>query len=106
MSRPDLSISPHPPPRGNAEAAYSDFDPFWQFVSGPLNAGGFGPNDVDATFGAQQVFVKAPPQPNASPATEFQFFGQVSIDAGSRVMTVRLRDINGVVLWSIDLPPA
>jgi alkaline phosphatase D len=52
------------------------------------------------------VFVKAPPQPNASPATEFQFFGQVSIDAGSRVMTVRLRDINGVVLWSIDLPPA
>jgi alkaline phosphatase D len=89
-----------------SQAAYSDFDPFWQFVSGPLNAGGFGPNDVDATFGAQQVFVKAPPQPNASPATEFQFFGQVSIDAGSRVMTVRLRDINGVVLWSIDLPPA
>ncbi|WP_278259396.1 alkaline phosphatase D family protein [Nocardioides convexus] len=25
-------------------AAYQDFDPFWEFVSGPLNAGAFGPN--------------------------------------------------------------
>ncbi len=32
-------------------AAFTDFDPFWEFVSGPLNAGGFGPNDLDATFG-------------------------------------------------------
>jgi len=88
-----------------AQAAYSDFDPFWQFVSGPLHAGGFGPNALDATFGPQQLFVKAPPVANASPATEYQFFGQVSIDAASSVLTVRLRDVTGAVLWSTDLQP-
>ena len=32
-------------------------------------------------------------------------FGQVSIDGTSEVMTVRLRDVNGAVLWSTDLEP-
>jgi alkaline phosphatase D len=87
------------------KAAYQDFDPFWQFVSGPLNAGSFPPDAVDTTFGAQQVFVKAPPQANTSPATEYQFFGQVSIAADSGVMTVRLRDNSGTVLWTKELEP-
>ena len=34
-------------------AAFQDFDPFWEFVSGPLNAGSFGPGKLDATFGPQ-----------------------------------------------------
>ena len=87
------------------KAADQDFDPFWQFVSGPLHAGGFGPNALDGTFGPQQMFVKAPPVADASPATEFQFFGQVSIAAANQVMTVRLRDNAGTVLWSTDLEP-
>ena len=32
------------------KAQFTDFDPFWEFVSGPLNAGTFGPNALDATF--------------------------------------------------------
>ena len=32
-------------------AQFQDFAPFWEFVSGPLNAGTFGPNELDATFG-------------------------------------------------------
>jgi alkaline phosphatase D len=87
------------------KAAFQDFDPFWQFVSGPLHAGAFGPNALDATFGPQQMFVKAPPVADSSPATEYQFFGQVSIDAGTRAMTVRLRDNSGAVLWATDLEP-
>ena len=87
------------------KAAYQDFDPFWQFTSGPLNAGAFPPDAVDTTFGAQQVFVKAPPYANASPATEFQFFGQVAISAETEAMTVRLRDNSGAVLWSKELDP-
>ena len=86
-------------------AAFQDFDPFWQFTSGPLNAGAFPPDAVDTTFGAQQVFVKAPSYANASPATEFQFFGQVSISAETEAMTVRLRDNSGAVLWSKELVP-
>lgn len=89
-----------------AKAAFSDFTPFWQFVSGPLHAGAFPAVDLDNTFGAQQVFVKAPSISNASPATEFQFFGQVSIDAVSRTLTVRLRDNAGRVLCRKDLTPA
>jgi alkaline phosphatase D len=82
-----------------------DFNPFWQFTSGPLNAGAFPPDAVDQTFGAQQVFVKAPAVANAAPNTEYQFFGQVSVAFGSGAMTVRLRDVTGTVLWSTELAP-
>ena len=88
-----------------SRAAYPDFDPFWEFVSGPLNAGGFGPNTLDGTFGPQAVFVETPPHPNASPAEGFQYFGEVSIDGQSEVMTVRLRGVDGSVRWSTELSP-
>ena len=42
------------------KAQFQDFSPFWEFVSGPLNAGTFGPNELEDTFGPQLVFVKAP----------------------------------------------
>ncbi len=86
-------------------AAFTDFAPFWEFVSGPLNAGAFGPNALDPTFGPLAVFVAAAPHPNTSPAEGAQFFGQVSIDAGSRVMTVRLRNLDGRVLHTQELQP-
>jgi alkaline phosphatase D len=81
-----------------AKAAFRGFDPFWEFVAGPLNAGTFGPNALDGTFGPQLVFVKAPPpgQANLSPFSGLQFFGEVNIDAQTRDLTVDLRDINGL----------
>jgi alkaline phosphatase D len=89
-----------------AKAAFTDFDPFWEFVSGPLNAGGFGPNKLEGTFGPQLRFAKTPPAANTSPADGCQYFGEVAIDAGSEVLTVRLRDLNGTVLFTTDLEPA
>jgi alkaline phosphatase D len=88
-----------------ARAAFRDFDGFWEFVAGPLNAGTFGPNVLDGTFGPQAVFVKAPPpgQSNLSPYSGYQFFGEVNIDAQSRDMTVDLRDLNGVSVFSKTL---
>jgi alkaline phosphatase D len=83
-----------------AKAAVGDFDPFWEFVSGPLNAGAFGPNALDPTFGPQPVFAATPPAPNTSPADGFQFFGQVQIDGYSRAMTVTLRDIDGNAVFT------
>ena len=90
-----------------AKAAFRDFDPFWEFVAGPLNAGSFGPNTLDGTFGPQVVFVKAPPpgQSNLSPFSGLQFFGEVNIDAYSGVMTVDLRDIDGASVFSRKLQP-
>jgi alkaline phosphatase D len=80
--------------------AFTDFDEFWEFVSGPLNAGAFGPNDLDGTFGLQAVFVHAPPTQNASPPDAFQHFGEVLIDGKSRELTVNLCDATGSVLFS------
>ena len=89
-----------------AKAAFKDFDPFWEFVSGPLNAGAFGPNRLDGTFGPVAKFVQAPPHANTSPAEGYQFFGEVDIDAHSATLTVRLRDLDGKVLHTETLNPA
>ena len=90
-----------------ANAQFSDFTPFWEFVSGPLNAGTFGPNDLDNTFGPQVVYQKAPEagQVNLPPSAGMQFFGQVNIDAASGAMRVSLHDLEGVELFSQMLEP-
>jgi alkaline phosphatase D len=88
-----------------AKAQFTDFAPFWEFVSGPLNAGGFGPNKTDATFGMQVMYQKAPTEVNAPPTSGMQFFGQVDIDAKTRAMTVTLKDIAGASLYAKTLAP-
>ena len=87
-------------------AAFSDFTPFWEFVSGPLNAGSFGPNKLDMTFGPKVMYQKAPETQNTSPFAELQFFGQVDIDPKTRAMTVSLKDLNNKVLFAKELPAA
>jgi alkaline phosphatase D len=89
-----------------ARAAFTDFDPFWEFVSGPLNAGTFGPNRLDNTFGPQVVFQKAAAYPNQPPSDGNQFFGQVRIAGDTGVLTAGLYDASGARLWSTDLEPA
>jgi alkaline phosphatase D len=85
-------------------AAVGDFDPFWEFVSGPLHAGAFGPNTLDPTFGPQAVFVHAPPAANTTPLDGFQHFGEVQ--ANQHELTVWLRDATGASLWSKTLKVA
>ena len=86
-------------------AAFKDFEPFWEFVSGPLNAGAFGPNDADKTFGLDVVFHKAPPKPNSAPSEGYQFFGQVDIDHKTQALTVVLKDLHGASLFTKTLEP-
>jgi alkaline phosphatase D len=87
-------------------ATFQDFDPFWEFVSGPLNAGAFGPNRLDGTFGPRAEYIEAPPAPNASPARGFQFFGEVVVAGGTGELTVRLRGVDGSVRFQKVLQPA
>ncbi|MFO1036613.1 MAG: alkaline phosphatase D family protein [Geminicoccaceae bacterium] len=89
------------------KAKFQEFAPFWEFVSGPLNAGTFGPNDLDGTFGPELVFAKTPEpgQANLPPSAGLQFFGQVDIDGKTDVMTVRLKDIAGATLFTQELTP-
>jgi alkaline phosphatase D len=88
-----------------SKAAFKDFDPFWEFVSGPLNAGAFGPNNLERTFGGTVAFQAFPPAANTSPALGFQFFGEVTIDAPTAELTVYLRDIDGHAVYSKSLQP-
>jgi alkaline phosphatase D len=86
-----------------SKAQFSDFDPFWELVSGPINAGAFGPAATDNTFGQQVVFNKFPPAQNYSPLSGYQFFGEVNIDGAAETLTVSLRDIGGNVLFEKTL---
>ena len=89
-----------------SRAAFTDFDPFWEIVAGPINAGTFGPNALDNTFGPEVVFSKTADFPNQSPAAGNQFFGHTSIDPPTGVFTVSLRNLFGTVLWTKDITPA
>eukprot|EP00873_Tetraselmis_striata_P011262 jgi/Tetstr1/431526/TSEL_002178.t1 len=89
-------------------AQIQDFKPFWEFVSGPLHAGTFGPNALDKTFGPEVKYVKAPDESqgaNLPPSMGLQFFGLVDIDGASEQMTVRLMDVADQELYSVTLDP-
>ena len=91
-----------------ANAKFTEFDPFWEFVAGPLNAGTFGPNTLDATFGPEVKFIGIPPgmKPNRPPSAGFQFFGTLTADARTSALTVELRNVAGQSLYKVELPPA
>ncbi len=87
-------------------ATFQDFDSFWEFVSGPLNAGtAFEPNDLDATFGPRVEYQKFAETPDQPPSDGLQFFGQVDIAGDTEAMTVALKDLEGNTLYSVDLDP-
>ncbi len=91
-----------------ARAVFTDFDPFWEFVAGPLNAGTFPPNELDPTFGPEVTFTgtSAATRPNRPPSAGLQFFGTLTVDARTLAMTVRLCDLSGKPVYSVELPPA
>jgi alkaline phosphatase D len=88
-------------------ARFTDFDPFWEFVAGPLHAGTFGPAPLDPSFGPAVRFLGIPEgmKPNRPPSEGLQFFGTLDIDHRTRVLTARLHDVAGRVLYSVELPP-
>jgi alkaline phosphatase D len=85
---------------------FKQFTPFWEFMSGPLHSGTFGPNATDDTFGIEVRYQKPGTRPNMSPAEGFQFFGEVAISAATGAMTVTLRDVAGTALHTEVLKAA
>jgi len=89
-------------------AVFREFEPFWEFVSGPLHAGTWAPGELDNTFGPKAMFQKgcsAEQGENLAPCFGLQFFGRVDIDGQSEVMTVTLKDVDNRDLWSVDIEP-
>jgi alkaline phosphatase D len=90
-----------------ARARFTEFDPFWEFVSGPLNAGTFGPTELDPTFGPELRFCSRKAGDAASgPWTSNQFFGTVDIDPKTRACSVTHWNRDGEKLWSGNIPAA
>ncbi|HEY0224107.1 MAG TPA: alkaline phosphatase D family protein [Pseudolabrys sp.] len=90
------------------KAAFQDFEPFWEFVSGPIHSGTFGPNRLDKTFGPQIAYMKVPTKEqglNLPPSEGMQFFGHIAIDGASQQMTVTLKDVDDHALWAKTLDP-
>jgi alkaline phosphatase D len=89
-----------------AKARFTDFNPFWEFVAGPMHAGGFGPNKLDDTFGPRAEFVKAPDgRVNVSPTEGGQFYGLAKIDGKSGALRVQIKDLNGATLYETSVAP-
>jgi alkaline phosphatase D len=89
-------------------AVFQDFDPFWEFVSGPLHAGTWGPGELDNTFGPAVIYQNGcndAQGENLAPCFGLQFFGHVAIDGDTEVMTVTLKDVGGSDLWSTHIEP-
>jgi alkaline phosphatase D len=87
-------------------AVFQDFEPFWEFVSGPLHAGTWPAGELDNTFGPKAMYQKgcsADQGENLAPCFGLQFFGRVDIDGESEVMTVTLKDVDNRDLWSVDI---
>lgn len=90
-----------------SRAAFTDFDPFWEFIAGPMHAGTYGPAALDLTFGPEVRYLSVPPdlEPNRPPTEGLQFFGHAAIDGQSQVMTMRLVDIAGKELFRTYIDP-
>jgi len=90
------------------KAVFQDFEPFWEFISGPLHAGTWRPQTLDNTFGPRAVFQKGcsgAQRDDLAPCFGLQFFGHVAIDGASEVMTVTLKDVADHDLWSTKIEP-
>ena len=88
-------------------AAFKEFDPFWEFITGPMHAGSFGPPRIDKTFGPQTIFNSYPKgaKGNLGPAAGMQYFGLVEIDAKSKTMSVSQHNLAGERVHSVELAP-
>lgn len=89
-------------------AKFQDFEPFREFVSGPIHSGTFGPNELDMTFGPELRFIKEPTKDqsqNLPPSMGLQFFGLIDISGTTEQMTVRLMDRDDHELYRVVLDP-
>ncbi|WP_218838847.1 alkaline phosphatase D family protein [Sphingomonas guangdongensis] len=89
-------------------AAFADFDPFWEFVAGPINAGTgtSAGNPLDPTFGPALVYDSMPSAPiDSSPRGGNQFFGMGEVDPVTGVLTMSIHDLNGSERFRMPIEP-
>lgn len=90
-----------------ARAVFKDFDPFWEFMAGPFNAGTGKLHKLDNTFGAATEWASIDDklERGAPPTDGKQFYGLVEISHAARTLTVRFHDQEGRELHAVTLEP-
>lgn len=90
-----------------SKARFTEFDPFWEFVAGPLHAGTFGPNALDPTFGPEVRFLGIPEgmKPNRPPSDGLQFYGRFVVEAKTEALRASLHRRDGREIFATTLPP-
>ena len=80
------------------------FQPFWEFVAGPIHAGTFGPNVLDPTFGPEVKFQWVPPAGtgNLAPWDGMQTFG--AVDVAPDALRVSIMDVAGTTRYAVEIP--
>ena len=87
-------------------AVFQDFNPFYEFVSGPIHAVTGSQKKLDNTFGIEIEYAsRAAGSEDLSPLDGAQYFTKVHIDA-EQVLTVELRDLADRVLYTKQLTPS
>ena len=86
---------------GRAKGA--DFDPFWEFIAGPIHAGSFGPNPLDPTLGPEVRWQWTPPAgiEDVAPWDGLQNFG--TLDATQDSLVARIWDLDGKERFKVEL---
>ena len=89
-------------------AVFQDFEPFWEFMSGPIHAGTGGPAPLDNTFGPRAVYLRRAARSRATisrPASACSSSAMWRSTAPREAMTVTLKDVEDRALWAIELEP-
>lgn len=83
-------------------ATFTDFLPFYEFCIGPVHAGAFGPQTLDASFGPEYEYVRAPSTeglPMNLPPPNLQSFGHMTVSESGDKLTAKLVDVTGAILY-------
>lgn len=87
--------------------AVGPFEPFWEFVAGPINAATLGPKRLDPTFGPRVEFISVTDRlkEGLSPLDEQQFYGMGEVNPDTQALTITLHDLTGKTIYRHTLPP-
>ena len=89
------------------EAQFANFEPFWEFVAGPIHSGTFGPNKLDNTFGPEVRFQSVQPgqAQGESPLAGKQYFGKIFLDKEVESLRVSLHNVENEEIYAVTLNP-
>ncbi|MBK17427.1 MAG: alkaline phosphatase [Rhodospirillaceae bacterium] len=87
-------------------AAFKEFDPFWEFISGPFHTRPGRIKHLDTTFGPERFFrTPRAPKGNLPPSAGYIYFGHGHVDAKSGTLTISFRDVDGKILYEKTIIP-